>query len=529
MGRGAAKVSQRSGMKFQLPNEATGQTATVPAPYGGWNAVGNLSNMPPLDAVVMDNIFPGVTDVILRKGSVSSVTGFGAKVKSLLPYESAAGAKIFAATDAGVYNATIPGTAPAAEFSCTSGKWKSINFSNAGGSWLVAVNGADKMRVYNGTTWTAIDNVSTPALTGVTTSNLTYVSLFKKRLWFVEKNSMNLWYLAVDAIAGTATQFPVGSLFSRGGKVIATGNWTIDGGSGADDYFVILTSKGEAAVYQGTDPASSSTWALVGVYYVGTPVGDSPITDYGGDLLIMTTAGLFPASKFLQSAILDRTASINFKVQGAYLDYVAAYGTLYSNWSMQIYYEANMLILNIPTGDYTTSEQFVMNLTTKAWCRFTGWNAACFAVLGKTLYFASGTSVKIGWTGNSDDGAAIQAEVVQAYNKLGVNGQKTITLVRPHVVLQNKAVISAAFDTDFKSAKSSTEISYTVPNNSGIWDASFFNAAVWATDEVPLFPTWVEVPNDLGFLHAFGLRVISSTASFKWTATNYLLRPAGVL
>lgn len=528
MGRGAARISQRSGAKVQLPNEATGRTATVPAPYGGWNAAGNLSNMPPLDAVVMDNIFPGVVDVSLRKGSVSWVTGLSATAKTLMPYERPSGSKIFAATDSGVYNVTTSGAAPAAEFSCTNGRWSWVNMANAGGTWLVAVNGSDSMRIYDGTTWTAITGVSTPAITGVTTSNLSYVSLFKKRLWFIEKDSMNLWYLAADAIAGAATQFPVGSLFKLGGKILAISNWTVDGGNGSDDYFVILTSKGEAAVYQGTDPASSTTWALVGVYYVGTPVGDRPLQDLGGDLIIATSAGLFPVSRFLQSSIIERTIAISFKIQGAYLDYVEAY-KIFPNWSMTVFHEGNMLLVNIPTSDHASSEQFVMNLTTKAWCRFLGWNANCFAVLGGTLYFASGTGIKVGWTGTNDEGVPVSGDVIQAYNSLGVSGQKTVTMVRPHVVLQGAAIIQLSFDADFKSGKGITEVTYTRNSSDGIWDSSAWDGAVWATEETPIKPTWLEIPNDLGFLHAFRMQIVTSNASFIWTANNYLLRPAGVL
>ena len=314
MGRGPSYQSQRSGIKPQLPNEATGRISTYPAPYGGWNANGNLSNMPPLDAVIMDNVFPGITDVMVRKGSAAHATGLPSAGESLLVYEGRTGSKVFAGTDSGVYNVTATGAVGSAEFSCTNGRWVSLNFANSAGSFLVAVNGTDEMRVYDNSAWTAINATSVPAITGVLTTAFSKVSLHAKRLWFVEKDSMSVWYLPVDSFGGAATEFPVGSLFNRGGSVIATASWTVDSGAGMNDYFLIMTTKGEVAAYQGTDPSSSTTWGLVGVYFIGEPVGDNPMTKLGGEMLILTVNGLFPISEYLQSSLIDRTAAINFKV-----------------------------------------------------------------------------------------------------------------------------------------------------------------------------------------------------------------------
>ena len=517
----------RAGVKPQPINEANGQTFTLPAPYGGWNANGNLSNMPATDAVQMDNFFPGITDVMTRRGCDNWVTNFPATVKRLMGYEGPLVRKLFASTDAGVFDATSAGTAGAAIFACSNGRWSYVNFSNSGGNFLVMVNGQDDMRVFDGSTWKAINAVSTPALTGVATSSLVYVNLFKKRLWFVENNSMNLWYLDADAFAGTAHQFPVGSLFTKGGKVVATGNWTLDNGSGQDDYFVILTSRGQAAVYQGTDPSSSTTWNLVGVYDVGIPVGDRPIAQYGGDLLIMTRNGLVAISQFIQSSVIDRNSSITVKIQGALLDFAEAYQYNYG-WQTAVFRNGNFLLINVPYS-VTQSFQCVMNLTTKAWCRFTNWNASAWEVFGDNLYFAAGSNVVLAWTGAADNGSPISATVVQAYNYLKYGGQKEVTLVRPHILVTGPTTVSYGMDTDFKNFGGMSMISYIIPNGTGIWDTSHWDAAVWANNTYPIRPSWLTVPAELGYLHAFRLQSISSSANVTWTATNFLYRPAGVL
>jgi hypothetical protein len=50
------------------PKQRTAVTASVSSPIGGWNARDSIAEMPPLDAVVLNNMFPTPTDVQLRLG-----------------------------------------------------------------------------------------------------------------------------------------------------------------------------------------------------------------------------------------------------------------------------------------------------------------------------------------------------------------------------------------------------------------------------------------------------------------------------
>lgn len=526
--RGLPAFNRRAGYKPPPVNEAIGEMRSVPAPYGGWNATGNLSNMPATDAVLMDNVFPDISDVGLRKGRSDWATGFGSPVKRLLAYESATLSKQFASTATGVYDVSSAGAIGAAAFACTSGEWSSVNFANSGGSFLTMVNGVDSMRLYDGATWTAITGASVPALTGVATTSLAYVALHKKRLWFAQVNSMNLWYLAADAIAGAATVFPVGALFARGGKVVALQSWTIDGGNGPDDYLAILTSRGEMAVYAGTDPASATTWSLVGVYYVGAPVGNRPLCRLGGDLLILTRMGIFPASSFMQSAVIDRTKAVNLKIQSAFLEYIDTYGSNIG-WEMTVFPAGNMLIVNIPTAVGVSADQLVMNLTTKAWCRFTNWAASAFVVSNEALYYAGPSKTYHAWSGMSDSGTAITGEVIQAYNSFRFATQSQVGMVRPHLSLSGSATVQYSIDTDFRMIGDTSLISYLGTNGIGFWDSGVWDTSIWGGELQTLKPTWFSVTSELGYLHAFRLKIISSNSSVNWTATNFLVSQAGIL
>ena len=160
---------------------------SVPAPVGGWNARDSLANMEPLDAVTLINYFPTVSNCVLRGGYSKWATGMTGQVQSLFVYSGGATTKMFAVVGTPtfkIYNVTAGGAVGGAVVSSgiTSAIWEYINITTAAGSYLYAVNGVDKPLLYDGTNWVAIDGSSTPAITGVTTTTLGNVTLFKNRL-----------------------------------------------------------------------------------------------------------------------------------------------------------------------------------------------------------------------------------------------------------------------------------------------------------------------------------------------------------
>lgn len=503
-------------------------TLQVPAPYDGWNARGNLTNMKPTEAIVMDNIFPGVQEVSLRAGMAAWKTGFAANVHSLLVYNGTTTTKMWAVTDAGFYDATAAGAVGAAVAACTNGYWETVNFATPGGSYALYANGVDNIKLYDGTVWETVTGVSAHAITGIATTSLMSPALHKSRVWFIEKNSMNLWYLPTGAIAGVATSFPIGSLFRRGGKVLAISNWTLDGGTGQDDYFVIITTRGEAAVYQGTDPASASTWSLIGIYDVGLPVGKKPLTSFGGDLLYLSQTGLFPMTKLLQSAILTRTSAFSYKIDGAFLDATTTYLNN-TGWEMIVYRSGNFLLVNIPISNDAVSYQYVMNTITGAWCRFTNWNATCWALMGTELYFGGGTSVSHANVGTSDNGVAITGTCAQAYVALGSGSQKQISMIRPNFSIAGRASLSMALDSDFKTFSGQTQVSYTDGMASSLWDSAIWDTSLWPSGLIPVEPKWETIPGEPGFMHSFRMQLTTSEASFTWTSLNYAFQSIGIL
>ena len=140
---------------------------TSPAPIGGWNARDQISDMVENEAITLENYFPSTSSVKLRKGYESYATGLGSNVESLMEYESGTASELFAAAGANIYDVSSSGAVGAAVVSSlTSAQFQHVMFTAGGGDYLVACNGADSVRNYNGTTW------STPSITGVTSANL---------------------------------------------------------------------------------------------------------------------------------------------------------------------------------------------------------------------------------------------------------------------------------------------------------------------------------------------------------------------
>ncbi len=196
-------------------------------------------------------------------------------------------------------------------------QWQHANVTTAGGSFLYLVNGQDRPQLYNGTTWTAIDGASTPSITGVTTSNLVHVCVFKSRLYFVVKNSMQVVFLPVGQVGGAVGTLDMSAIFRDGGSIMACYTWTVDAGAGADDHFVVISTMGEVAIYRGSNPGAGGDFSIVGVFQLGKPLGRRCAEKYGGDLAVNTTEGVFPLGRGLLSASVDRTVALTDKIQNS--------------------------------------------------------------------------------------------------------------------------------------------------------------------------------------------------------------------
>jgi hypothetical protein len=505
--------------------KAPAKSTALPPPVGGWDTENALADMPPQNAVVLDNWFPTTDTVILRRGFEAHATGMSGNVDSLLEYTATDGTEeMFAGNGTSIFDVTSAGAVGAAVVgSLTNVRFQQAQIGTAAGSFLIAVNGADTPVLYNGTSW------STASITGPTAANLVWINLHQRRLWFGEVNSLKAWYLAVNSNAGAALSFDLSGIAKRGGYIMAMGTWTRDSGDGADDVAVFVTSEGEAVVYQGTDPSSATTWALVGVFRIGVPIGRRCFTKAGSDLILITEDGFVSVSTILQ---LDRSqaqrGAISAQINKAVNDAVRSGATLYG-WEPFIYPRGTMLIFNVPQST-TVSHQYVFNTITEKPCRFTGMNARCWGLLNDNPYFG-GTDGKVykADSGASDNGNNIVGDAVQAFNDFRYPGRlKAFKMIEILMIANGVPTYAVGLNLDYKLTKLTTgPISVSSTTAGGVWGAGLWGAAVWGSSN-QLFRGWRTV-SGIGYSAAIRLRVDTKTARPAWMASNLIYVPGGAL
>lgn len=460
----------------------------LPIPTGGLDAISPLTSMPPDRAIVLDNWFPQLGYIELRKGhALHSDTDEDMPVESLMVYNATIGSsdKMFAAVNGNIEDVTTS-TPSEALTGLTNDRWQHVNFATSGGNFLMMVNGADGLRYFDGSSW------ATASLTGVTAADLIHIAAFKNRIWLVEKESLDAWFLAPDSIQGVAYRFPLGGVMKKGGFLMAIATWSLDGGDGPDDYIAFISSKGEVAVYTGTDPTNAASWQLQGVYEIGAPIGRRCWLKVGGDVAIICLDGVVPLSKAM---VIERgaalTVSITANIQPLLNSDARNYRNLFG-WELCSYPLGTRAILNVPQLEGETQIQYVMNTISGAWCRFTGMNANCWALFQENVYFGGNDGVvyRADLSG-SDNGEPINADMQSAFTTGNQPNIKIFCLVRPFIITDGDVSPGIAINVDYRN-DATVDPSLSTIADAAAWDEALWDVDVWPSEE-NLVADWQEV------------------------------------
>jgi hypothetical protein len=451
------------------------------------------------------------------------------EVSTLITYRPKSGVQeLWAFSDDDLFDASAGGVnVTPEETGLQSDEWNCVNFSTTGGNYVIALNGLDEMLLYDGTTWESIDGTSVPiAITNVDTDDLINLFIHKERPYYIEKASMVVWYPAVGTIGGALTDLDLSSVFGKGGSLVAGGSWSIDAGDGKDDFACFITSEGELAVYQGSNPADAAAWSLVGVFEIGAPIGWRCMRKYGGDLMIQTVDGIISASAAFQRGRDDaKQLAITDVIQGAVAEsgslYKAAYG-----WHMTLFSEASMLLVNVPES--TGVKQWAMNTVTKAWGRFLGWETTCFEIFNGALYFGGVGAVVRAWTGKNDNGTKIVAEVVPAFSYFDSPGSsKQWTMLQANIEWDaNPLAIKVGFDVDFRTQPPTQQIALGSSSGGSNWNEGEWNGAVWS-GSATVQSEWYVV-DGLGIAGAPHMIFESLVSTARITSFNVMQMPGSV-
>lgn len=454
-----------------------------PAPTRGWvtneSVVGGQGGA----CRVLENWFPEADAVRVRGGCDKVATIGNDPVTALFTYNQAGLEKLFACSATDIYNVTSlnPTTPPSADVSSqTSGYYSTAQMATAGGEFLYACNEADAPQLYNGTTWTQITGVSSPAITGVTTTLLRAVWEYRNRLFFIERDSLRAWYLPVESVGGAALDLSLAGVFRKGGNLLYGATWSLDAGDGVDDKCVFISDLGEVAVYEGGDPGDVADWRLVGRYDISAPLGKNCHVSAGGDLLIGTVEGIVPLTEIIQKdaaalslSAVTRPIEQDWKFQSRQL--LAAYP-----WEMMKFPERNMMLVSLP---HTTANPvcFVVNLLTGAWAKYTGWDVQCLALFGGDAYFGSADGeVYKAESGGQDNTASYLCRMSMEADHLGKPGvYKAIKMARgifrESATTNPKLSVAMDYSTTFPSAPSAAADG----GLTGVWDSGVWDTAIW--------------------------------------------------
>lgn len=520
------------------------RVTTRPSPNKGLNSYDSIVAMGEGYALLLRNLFAQPYGCQVRRGFVRHCEGMVGVVETIMSHNTVVPKLYAVADDAGdatIYDATAPnGTPIVVQSGFANARFQHINFPNAAGVHLIAVNGADDL------VWIQPDgtlvNVAEGDGTADTIKNIdptTFIQVYahQKRLWFVEKDTTFAWYMPPDQITGDATLFNPGVNWTRGGSLVQIITWTIDDGNGADDHIAFISSEGEVSIYQGTDPSGDGTWTLQGVYFAGAPVsGHRVACRYGGDIFIITQFGLVQLSNLLKSTKVnptegDNSQKVQYLISGAVMENHQRFG-----WQPFVFPSANMVLINVPTTDIQRF-QFAMNDITKAWSEFLGYNANCWELHQQLPFFGGTGAIYRAWEQFTDDavvandgtvtpGAAVRSEAQTSFSYFdSLGNQKHFKMVRPTILSRGQFNLSLSVNTDFLFDSPVAPVGFA-PLETGKWDEDLWNSVVWSgglnTNKV-----WTAVT---GIGTAASIRLLLKTTSETyWASTDWLLENGGVM
>jgi hypothetical protein len=405
----------------------------------------------------------------------------------------------------------------------TNSRWQYVNFSNAGAEFLVMCNGIDPVLIYNGTAWQEVTQSSTPiAITGVDPTTFASVNVFAQRLWFAKLNTAQAWYLPVGQVGGAANVLDIGSELTLGGFLAGMATWNIDDSAGLNPYLVLISSVGEAVVYQGSDPSQANSFGISAHFRIGAPTGRRFYEKYGSDIVFIGADGLTPLSKALLSDRSERNETLTRKISPSVTADVAAYGSHFG-WQVILYPDGNKLLVNVPTAEDTTSYQYVMNTLTNAWCRFTGWNSTCFAYFNSGLFFGGPLGVAQADVGNDDGGNAIDADIKPAFNYFGQRGmQKYFKMVKPLFLANSPFVLQMDLSVDFNNTLPTSTPGFS-QGFSTPWDTTPWDQVPWNGAQI-IQSDWESI-DGIGYAATYRMRTQTKGIAYSIESATFLFEP----
>lgn len=454
------------------------QGFTLPPPSLGLDLVSPIDNMDPAAALELVNIFPGAGAPTVRLGyeqfaDLSTASG-GASTQTTFMKEMpladgtsqlivAQPTQLFAISE----SAVITNISKVGGY--INGTWDHELFADR----IYLANGADTPQVYSGTGVAA--NITGSGV-GLTLTDLISVASYRERLYWVQKNSMKMWYCTTvgetfTAGAPTFKSYDFQYIMRNGGSLCFVGTYTNIRNVTTEDLFFAISTEGEVVMYQGTSPDDATTpWSLVAHFFIGKPLGRGAFVRVNNDVWILTEQGVVPLSALFQ---LDPEQAVNV-VSQKINPLISTYSktTPFSNlWTGFYWAIGRRVYFSIPTSG-TSCLLLVYSIDSKSWTQFNlNQDSHCQTsdtFLSLPFYGSSTGIIYKGETGYADAktasyaGDAITYAMRSAFSFYGSRGNfKHFVDVRPLLQAKRGLQVAIGLDTDFKRQSVVTSVSTT--------------------------------------------------------------------
>lgn len=456
------------------------QGFTMPPPSLGLDLVSPIDNMEPAAALELVNVFPGATAPTVRLGYqefanlASASGGTASQINFMHEFPLPDGtAQLIAAQTTQLFSVSSTGTITniSKVGGYTSGNWNKEGFRNR--LYLANNSGADVPQVYTGTGLATDISVASGGPSGGLTQ-LSNVSSYRLRLYFIERNSMLMWYDETenDTIStGTSVlkSYDFSGIMRRGGYLLFTGSYTNIRGVSTQDLFMAVSSEGEVVLYSGYSP-DDTAWELVAHFIIGKPLGPRAFVRINQDIWIITQQGIVPVSALFeldpQQAVTTVSRTINpliTETAGS-----LSFSTL---WNGFFWPSGRRVYVTLPSST-GTAKFLVYSIDSKAWTTFQLYADQHSVASGKFLdlpFYGSTTGmIYKGETGYADakpssgDGQSIAFSGRTAFSFYGSRSNfKQFADIRPILRGKRGLTLNIGIDTDFKRQPTVTSVSTT--------------------------------------------------------------------
>jgi len=298
------------------------------------------------------------------------------------------------------------------------------------------------------------------------------------RLWFCDKTNLAVYYLPIQSKSGQLKLLPLNAVFRRGGYIKAMASWTLDGGAGTEDQLVLLSSNGEAVLYNGTDP--DSDFALTGIFKFDAPMSMRSFINYGGDLYVFINTGLVPMSTMLR-AESEQLGTSDKNVTDMFAELTHG-KNLYPGWQVILNYHAGWAICNFPTGAPNVYRQMVRFMPDPVWCSWSDVPSRSWQWITRRLLAGTdeGILYEMRLGQQSDDGRPITADMQLTFSAYDSSAIKAFKMISPYIISDGlaKPYVDIRVDYDMRPPINQPDVSLAPIG--GTWDQAIWDVDYWA-------------------------------------------------